>query len=92
MKNKQKEKIKKIILSHGSPCGFDMDGAVDELSSLVDSIREETIGEVDVLKMAEEFEVEMTSGFGLVNIHGMGNVHLFAQKVQNFINNLINKK
>ena len=41
--------------------------------------------DLDVLKLAEEFEEEITSGLGLGNIHGMGNVYLFAQKVQDII-------
>ena len=45
--NKQKEKIKEIILGYSSDCGFDMDGAVDELSGLMDSIRKETLREVE---------------------------------------------
>jgi hypothetical protein len=41
---------------------------------------------LDFEKEAEKFEEEMCSGiFGLVNIQGMGNVHLFAQKLTNLL-------
>lgn len=100
MKNKQKEKIlleEFIYKCYNSGfCYKNGDWCIPKqikwIKKALDSIREETLGEVDVLKMAEEFEEKMTSGFGLANIHGMGNVHLFAGMVQGFINNLKTKK
>ena len=42
----------------------------------------DTLDSVDYTKEAEEFEKEMTGGLGLGNMYGMGNVHLFAQKLE----------
>jgi len=64
---------------------------IDLVYSLLQRKERETIEGIDPIKMAEEFEAEMTKSiFGVGGIQGMGNVHLFAQKIQDKLDSLLN--
>ena len=83
--NKQKGKIKEIILGYSSDCGFDMDGVVDELSGLMDSIREETLREVEKEDIGFLFLTKMkeTNGNILKSVNEVKNEIINNLKTKN---------
>ncbi len=55
---------------------------LDWFDLTISEVKQEGGKKIDYLKEANDFEKEVTSGLGFGNIQGMGNVHLFAQKLE----------